>query len=340
MSAPPLFPYSVLEDELDLTVDRVTGGGDRPPAIDSESGNVDLRSVSAWDRATLTLRVNVNVERLRDLMQGRESSVVGVGVCGPSNDMFSVPLASAVEGEWRGEMTIPRDRVFGKVVLHAELTTSVNGLEWSSPRVVGSSRQWTVYIDEMPPPPPGGSIPIEWVSFRNPVDHDLNFLTEMAPQPWYVRVTDQTAIVYLNSDFKDLHPFLASEDDQLSPAQRAVKLALAGQIAHAAWTAMFHAAASSVAEEGEDADSQGQVVLPEADWKRQVLEALLPRMYPEKADPAERLAEIIDGMRGDGDLNELESRLGIAVSDHIGLPSLVHRAFDPVATRSDEDAES
>jgi hypothetical protein len=156
-----------------------------------------------------------------------------------------------------------------------------------------------------------GRIPSRWRDFtttepgENPID---------AAYHGEISYVDLDAadgpVIYLNDGVKGVRPLLEERHGR-TRLERAIREASLDAIAQPAIVAIANAALSDAAP-GDDAD---EIDWPADDWKRGVLESLLPLMYPDREAEA-ALETAVTSMAGDG-AADVQTRLQAAAGRHL-----------------------
>ena len=327
-----LFPYQTLSTEpgLALSNPRVDG---EPRQLLAREGHIDLFELAdGWRQARVGLRVQLPVEQLASI-GASDPEVVATLNCGPTNLRVARRLEPGAQpGQWVGEFNLDRVLLADRAELYATVAGTVDG---ERHRWLG--RTSPVKVDIAPPRSleigPSGQIPVVWRDFattaegQNPIDPALN--REIA----YVDLIGPTGhVIYLNDGIQGLRRLL---DDRAgrSPIERTARDVVFDLIADSALVAMFNAATAAAAELAED----GEAEMPSGDWRRGVLESLLPLMYPDR-DVAESLVIVVDARDSGDDAQDVQTRLLAAAARHVRVRAHVLQAMTALENQQPEEA--
>jgi hypothetical protein len=242
---------------------------------------------SEWEEARLTVRMTL--PRL-ELESGdwRDTACVAILTERRTQTRKVTPLRQGSDGIWVGVAVLHRDHHVGQVELSGHVAATVDGV---AGRIIGSTeRQWTIDLKARTPGKQS-AMKIASVDFS---DEAYPYLNPYKTDPWTVDAGGDEPVVYLNTGFEGLMQLLNGGD-------RAVRDALAAQIAADAWTALFNSAAYAA-----DAE-EGQAQWP-GGWKESVLKRMLPDMFPDRS-PDDALVEIVNRRRRGEGGGDLQTRL-------------------------------
>ncbi|MCO8127274.1 hypothetical protein NHL50_08640 [Acidimicrobiia bacterium EGI L10123] len=325
-----LFPYPTLFGDVTLSVTEV--------AIDDEpvAGRVDVdrRVVNLYgiDRAEWeTARVSVVVSAPANEIEDADApQCVAVTNCGPSNQRVSSILApdGGTTGRWAGEILLEREYWYAHAELRAGVVATVDG---AGHRVVGNSDTWTVMFDDLPNRPVNGAIKITWVDFSDPGD-DKQYLQKHSDNYVYLSIDPEEPQLFLNRSFDGLEQLLA--DRRRRHLDRALHDQTRASIADKTWSALFNAAIESV----EVDEETGEPTWPSVEWQRTVLEALLVRMYPDKA-PEEALGNAWTARNTRDNPGTLQELLAPAAAVQARAPRLLRDGIRIIANELEADEE-
>lgn len=304
-----LFPYDVLAADPTLRLSTPTVDGEPAPLLTRES-RVDLSQLSGhWKEARVNARVEVPVAELAQIGV-RQYEVVLTLHCGPTNLRATVPLEPSGgegAGQWTGSLDLPRTLLRDRGAIYATVVGTVDGVPH---RWLGRSRD--IPVDLHPPRDPeitGGQVPVIWRDFskaeqgQSPIDPSLH--DEMS----FVDLTlPEGPVIYLNTRVDGLRRLLDVRTGR-SQEERAVREVALDLIATPALLAMANVALAAASPDGDGGEAQW----PDIDWQRDLLQSLLPLMYPDRdADAALAVAA-----RAPSDAEEaadVHSRLNSAAS--------------------------
>jgi hypothetical protein len=270
-----LFPYRTLFGDVNATIGEVAVDDvvvyDR---IDFDQHTLSLHGINraAWESARISLVVTAPAAEVSEL---DDVVCVAVANCSKSNHRIAVVLEPdpATAGRWSGELVLDRQYWYDTAEIRCGVVATVEG---TSDRVVGWSEDWIIRFDDLPNRPVNGAIKITWVDFADPGENRL-YLRQHTDQYVYLSIDPDEPQLFLNRGFDGLEQLLA--DRRRRRFDRALHDLTRASIADKTWTALFNAALDAV--EVDEATSEPS--WPDSDWQRTVLQALLARMYPERA---------------------------------------------------------
>jgi hypothetical protein len=338
-----IFPYMTLSGDISL---KIAGGSlddkqfpKNPFAPDRSL--VDLSDVgkSDWHVVSLKVELNASADEI-DEFEKEHSPVSAIIVvhCSRANLRNTFPLSrdEGGSGRWFGEIELMRCCYAGRTKMEGVISGTVDGIDH---RCLGRSAPWNIDFDEADHSPLSGALRVQWVDFDQPGDYA--FLKEYADQPFYTDLVDDRPTVFLNraERFRGLDALLDDRKRNLA-WDRALHNAERVSIARSVWMAMLNAAIASIerGDEGDDPD------WPEQDWKRQVLQKLLPRVYPDKSDK-EALREALANWNSKHGAGQLESRAQAEIgkiikADRLLRLTLASLSQDLSATASESERET
>ena len=210
----------------------------------------------------------------------------------------------------------------GKLKLEGVICGTIEG---SGHRFLGRSEPWNLYFDEADHLPLSGTLRVQWVDFDQPGEY--TFLTEYADQSFYTDLVDDRPTVFLNRSEKYSGLFALLADRKRTVRwDRALHNAERVSIARSVWMAMLNAAIAAI-EQGQEGDDPDW---PEQDWKRQVLQKLLPKIYPDKSD-REALREAVVNWNSKHGAGQLESRAQAEIGKVIRADRLLRLTLDSLS---------
>ncbi|MFI7125719.1 hypothetical protein ACIBQ1_08495 [Nonomuraea sp. NPDC050153] len=256
-----IMPYPVLAGEVTMTVREVRLDDVALPygMISEPDRTVALHLLDREDWNLVRLRLQVSAPR-HELDTGPWFSLAFLVTASErrTNTHSAVKLMMGQPCEWAGEVELHRDDHFGRVQVSGQLVATVDDVPG---RVIATVAQpWTVDLRARVATQ-RESIRTRWVDFANDPQ-----LTWCKTDPWAVTVTDEAAMLNLNSGFDGLRAVLESP----KAAERPMREALAAQIAVDVWTVLFNEAAHHV--DGHE--------WPEG-WRGLVLRRMLPDLFPD-----------------------------------------------------------
>jgi hypothetical protein len=319
-----IYPYDRLVEEIPLSLSNLRLDGsapDRDPIVaDFRTADVSAVAPDGWNTLEVEANAPVPTDELEEFEAGgRQPLVVIVVDCPATNLRASVICQHHGSGQWTGSIVFERDRISGTVLVRAVLAATVNG---GRRREVGESPVWTIHVDPPSIPVIEGNLPVRWINFET---------SEVIPEsvrndPFFADLSEDAPVVYLNSGFEGL-PELLSDDTNRPVAELALREAEYRRIATSVWMGMFNVAAAAIEFEGNDEDAEPG--LPQIEWQRSVLQALIPRMYDETE--SEVLARIVAARLGD-ESRDIQARVAAAIAqvvDHSGSLKRRIKQLDP-----------
>jgi hypothetical protein len=249
--------------------------------------------------------------------------------CGPTNARQSVRLEVDASGaRWTGVLELERPFWFGRIEVAAHITDLIAE---NDARRIGSSEIWQIQLDDLPASPVSGELTVRWANFDEK-EPTPAILADAAGEPYYHYLDSSEPVLYLNLAFPGLEPLL--RDGVRAPAERAVHDQVRSMIATKFFLAAASAALTSIAGEG---DPDAAPEWPDSDWQRDLLVALLRRMYPKQsADDA--LREVRDQLKTEDGAGAVETTLIRAVDQQVGASRLLRTAIEALGLRPEADA--
>jgi hypothetical protein len=266
----PVFSYPTLFGDVDLEVVSVlVDGVDLPYAQISKIERtvaLDQGGRSEWETATFRLRATLPED---EAASGPWSDLTCLSILTEkaTNSRSSSLLTVDSNGHWHGAIDLIRGSHLNRATLSLAVVGTVGGV---AGRLIGQARQdW--YADlTATAPKRQRAIEITQADFAHGPDEWLRPFKE---SPWIVDTTGDTPIVYLNTGgVEGLLEILNGTGGSMT--ERTVRETTAAQIAHDAWTAMFHTAIADL-----DFDEDGTPQMPSG-WKAKVLQLMLPDVLP------------------------------------------------------------
>ncbi|WBQ07817.1 hypothetical protein [Kribbella sp. CA-293567] len=266
----PVFSYPTLFGDVDLEVMSVSvDGSDLPYAQISKLERtvaLDHGGRSDWESATLRLRATLPDD---EASGGPWSELTCLSVLTEkaTNSRSSSRLSVEADGHWHGAIELVRGSHLTRATLSLAVVATVGGV---AGRLIGQTREnW--YVDLVATVPKRQrAIDIMEADFANGPEEWLRPFKE---SPWIVDTTGDTPTVYLNTGgVEGLLEILNGTGG--AATEKMVRETTAAQIAHDAWTAMFHTAVADL-----DFDEDGTPQMPTG-WKARVLRLMIPDVLP------------------------------------------------------------
>ncbi len=324
------FPYKTIGGDIEL---RITDGKLDDDDFPKNPFTPDQRLVQlydldkkSWRHVALELELIGPAEEIAALERsGSEVTATVVAHCPATQLRQTIRLqrAGGKAVKWYGTAELDRDNYRRR----AELVGLVVGTAAGRPyRHLGRSEPWSVHFDEPAVLPLEGTLRVQWVDFKSPGEQA--FLKDHCDKPYFTDLSDAVPTVYLNKcdDFASL-PAIMDDRRRTNKWDNALHDSQRVGIARSVWLAMLNTALAAV-EEDEDG---GDPDWPTEDWKRQVLQALLPRIYPD-VSLEQALAQAIADRRTPDGAATLESRAEAAISAQVGAGKILRRTLDALAT--------
>jgi hypothetical protein len=300
----PLFPYKTLFGDVRVSVPEIKiDGVTVDHRVDLDQRVIDLRRVERdWETATISLVVNATGS---EIAETDDPVCVAVINCGPTNTRVSTMLKPDEYnvGRWTGDVTLDRPYWYAQATIRCGIVATVDG---RGNRLIGWGANWTLSFDDLPNRPVNGAIKITWVDFNDPGD-DKQYLQHHTENYMYLSLDQDEPQIFLNSGFDGLEQLLA--DRRRRAADKALHDEVRASIADKTWGALFNTALAAVKPD----DDTGEPGWPDVAWQRGVLEALLPRMYPDKA-PDEALLEAWTSRSTSDSPGTLQEHLALATA--------------------------
>lgn len=320
------YPYETLRRHIDLDVSALkVDGRSANSSIEKEDRRIDLFKWNEdnWEEAVVEICAQHPMAALKDYIEPppTDLALTAVAHCKDTNMRQTTQLGGPNviddHAQWTGEVRLLRSQYAGKI----ELRTVLSGpLGSASDRYFGESQSWSVWSEEPPTHSITGSIDILWNDFSNPGDEPD--LTDYQDRTFYLDLGSRPTL-YLNSSFEGLLDLLEGEDAE-NVYEAAFRKSEYYGIAQSVWLAMFNAAASSI----EENEKNGQYDFPDSEWKRKVLEKILPKLMPEHS-PSDALRRVKESIRGDVD-PWVQSRVLPVIDGIIERSAALRSMFDRI----------
>ncbi|GGS05751.1 hypothetical protein [Deinococcus sedimenti] len=231
-----------------------------------------------------------------------------------------VELTAVAPGRWEGTVTLRRSSVDRDVKCDARLVRILPGppgAKKSFALAVGqilAEGQSAVVRLQPPKPRLNAGMDVRWEDFQ--ASHH-EWRSKHPQDVFYLDTGAEEPVVWLNSNHKALHAAL--ETDDAAGTSKAVKLMTMAFVAQAVWHQMFLVAAADLTTSPDDSPE-----LPEG-WKGNVLNELLPRLFPLEPED-ERLPTLLEKLRNGAAAGSLASLLGTAIQEQIGGTKMIRDA--------------
>ena len=312
-----IFAYATLGAEAQL---RVTGlrldGLPRPERVAPSGRRVDLfREGPTWHRAELELELTADGAAISEF-EGRhgELSAIVVTRCARTRARQSTRLTRLRRNgaSWRGTIDLDRDNHVGQVLLQPRLAATTDR---GRHRVVAEPDGWAIYLDEPNFLPLDGRLQVRWVDFHvesaGPLARQFPDATHLVA----FGAGDEPPEVWLNSSVDGLETLL--RDASALGTGRLLR----SDIARDVWLQLLGVAMAAIrVEEG----SGFRAEWPGAEWQRDVLRQVLPRVAPGRP-----LAELLDmaanEWRSHPGACEFQARAGATIGEIVRANEAVRR---------------
>lgn len=323
------FPYKTIAGDVEL---RIPEGKLDDGAFPKNPFTPDQRLVQlydldrrAWRSVSFELELIGPADEVAALEKaGGEVTATAVAQCPATQLRQTVRLqrAASKAAKWNGTVELNRDNFRGWV----ELVGLIVGVVASRPaRHLGRSEPWSLHFDEPAVLPLEGTLRVQWIDFKNPGEQQ--FLSDHADKPSFTDLSDTVPTVYLNKcdDFAGL-PSIMDDRRRTNKWDKALHDSQRVGIARSVWLAMLNAALAAVREDEDGGDPNW----PAEDWKRQVLQALLPEIYPD-VSPEQALAQAMADKKSPDGAATLESRAEAAINSQVSAGKILRRTLDALA---------
>jgi len=266
------FPYETLADTVFLVAETQSVDGVQPPYdLLAARQSIDLSALTPpWRRVTVRMRVDLPSLGIRTDIS--ETRVVLSLNCPSTNLRIGYPM---VPGARLGSYVTDVEIEAGALAKRAELRAIVSGtVDGVANRYVGESDKWNIWISAPEVPLLTGDLPVRWVNFVGD-DAPATLDPAFRSQAYYVDVTNDPPIIYLNDNFQDLRR-LFDDAPRRSTTEKALREAHFHSIALGGWLAMFNASLGGLIRQDD-----GTLESPDTEWQSQVLRTVLPKVYPD-----------------------------------------------------------
>jgi hypothetical protein len=266
------FPYRVLTEPIGLVAETPRVDGMRPSiSLTAGQRTIDLSGLNEWRRVSIRMRADLPSVEMMDYTDVAVTLSVN---CAATNLRMGVQMArSARQDSWSGELEIEAGALAKRATLQAVVTATVAG---EPKRFIGVSEPWKIWIATPEVPQFSGDLEVKWADFTKNESRPQVVDPAFSDLGHYVDITSDPPVIYLNEGVPDLRR-LFDDVPNRNVAERAIRDAYFHSIAVSGWLSMFNASLGAVEQESDD-----QVVWPDNAWQSQVLETLLPRIYPDQ----------------------------------------------------------
>ncbi|MCK9250719.1 MAG: hypothetical protein M0P31_17295 [Solirubrobacteraceae bacterium] len=300
MAGPAIFPYPTLAEAPILRLDQPEVDGEPAPLLNRD-GVVDLSGLQGrWSTVRLQVVAEVPTDEIR-LLPADEPEVVLTVHCAPTNLRTTTRLVRSADNEhaWEGTVELTRRTLRDQASLYATVDDVAN-------RWIGRTHPVAVHL--RPPRDPrisGGHFPVKWRDFTVAAPGETPIPSRLKDEMSWVDVANVDGpIIYLNERVSGLRELLDDRTGR-TRVERAARDTVLDLVATPAMVALLNAALSSVAR----SDADDPVQWPTETWQRDLLEAMLPRMYPDVSDSDAALAAATTPPLDHRDAGDLQSRV-------------------------------
>jgi hypothetical protein len=339
MPAVRIAPFA-FSDGIQLSLsdfdDPVSGRQIRPITRGVVSGDGDLPltyDVSAdppWRKLTLGLTAQLLETELRRITppgrDPREDVSLVVSIACPSTKYrHGVTLGMKSSGVWAGHVTLRREDIRGVVSLRPMLVLTPGTPEPSTQEgyanrggsIIGRGGPLQLLMDASALSPMQSIVVTVWEDFSS---SENSWRREHSNSLFHLEPYSERPRLFLNARFSELREILNSE--AAKGAEAAVRDLTAALIAESVWVQLAVVAARAVTT-GESDDTVG---VTGAEWKRQLLENLLPGLYPDEPNAGERLRRVAAELEDGTGAASLISKIGTVVQDMIATHRVIEAA--------------
>jgi len=317
------YPYATIVEPLPLVAETQVLDGYMPPHdLLAARRSIDLSALpSGWRRAAFRLRVDLASELVEDEVKDVE---VTLSIdCAATNLRFGVPMVPAARlGSYVADLEIEAGGLAHRAALRAVVAATIDGVPNC---YYGQSEAWNVWLSPPETPQLTGDLDVMWADFtgdERPASIDGAFRDEA----YYIDLTADPPVIWLNEGVQDLRR-LFDDAPRRSAVEKAMRSAHFHSIASSGWLAMFNAGIGAI-----EPDNAGGAIWPQNDWQRQVLQSLLPRIYPDLS-PDDALQRAYEDDADSGGARLLQARAMAAISGLLRETSKIRAAI-----RAMEDA--
>jgi hypothetical protein len=332
-----IFPYPIstrLETVLKDFDDPVTGkpitlrrsSDDAVDRGDDFTSFYDITD-TGWRKLTFRAVVTLGHGELQRVLPAtsdlaRDVKLTVAVTCPTTKYRHGFVLTHGKDGAWSGYITLQSTDVDGRIFLRATLArgteippSSQTPFAHRLGAVIGLGETITIYLKRRDSSFQG-AIPITWEDFAN----SENEWRRTHAEDVYHLEPYSDASLYLNSRYSQLREIL---DSTAKRGQEATLRDLTGvMIAQPVLLQLTLSALGAV----ELDDETGDTSLP-AGWRGDLLQSVLPRVYPDVGDSEDRLRRAAQDLRESGGMASLISRLGSAVQETVANYKVVENAI-------------
>jgi hypothetical protein len=309
-----LYPYSRLFEDPVLKIEHITlRKYDRPDSMTLPEDDINEKKQiinlwpegeKDWQTVVFDLSVDGSLANISDF--DGDIQVVAVAECSATQVRSSINMQPSGKNTWSGQMSLERKGFSGPSSIKCFVSQKKTG---NLPRKIGNTNSWTIFFDEVKQKNLRGALDIRWVHFLSSEKHVglRDYSTEM----YMLDFDNGNPVVLLNADFDGLYALFA-DSPRPSGARLAMVNAVRMSIAKNVLTSLLTTTLSEiVAKTNED---KGEPDWPTAMWKKNLLRAILPYVYPTLEEEA-YLAQAVEEFKT-GDLNNFVSIASAVVSRH------------------------
>lgn len=336
-----LSDFSDSSSGLAIQVAEVAGGQSDGSSAPNSSYDA-FSSAQDWQKITFRLSASLDRTELERILPSTSSplndaSLIVLVTCSATKLRHGVRLHATANGTWSGDASIQRNDVRGSVSFKAQLVRAtgipVDDLSPFATKVgsiIAIANELTLFVDHVPSSSVYSSVAISWEDFSN------------SEHPW--RREHHNDVFHLDPYIAEPRLFLNSRHPQLrgmieSSAKKGPDAALRELIAvMIAQPVLLQLAMVSLL--GIETDEDSQSVQAPTGWRGDMLENLLPRLYPELAADDERVERATRELREEDGAASLISRLGSCIQEILSsykTIELAARAYDSTRGREEVD---
>ena len=292
----------------------------RPASGPSAKGRLDLFGEGpAWRRAELGLELVADAAAVRAFERRHgalAAVVVAQGLATRARQSARLERSRRSRSAWRGTIELDRDNYRGRALLRPRLVAAAG----DAPRLAAEAEAYEVYVDEPAGLDFAGGLRLRWRDFRAADADPLARQFADATHVVSFGAGDEPPEVWLNESFEGLRGLLeGGERDDLRRAEH--DLVRTG-IARSVWTELLNAALAAVRAEDDGGESRAE--WPGAEWQREVLRRVLPRVAPGRSH--RELLELAAGeWRTYPGACEFQARAGAAIGEIVRADEAVRR---------------
>jgi len=290
----------------------------------------DVSADPPWRKLTLGLTAKLpETELHRVIPPGRDpqkdASLVVSIVCPPTKYRQGVTLGAKLSGAWAGHVTLRREDLRGVVSLRPMLVLIPGpsqvpietGYAHRRGSVIGRGDPLQLLVDAPALSPMQTLVVTVWEDFSS---SENSWRREHSNSLFHLEPYSDRPRLFLNARYSELREILNSE--AAKGGEAAVRDLTAALIADSVWVQLAVVAASAVTT-GESDDSVG---VSGAEWKRQLIENLLPGLYPDEPSAGERMRRLASDFQEGTGAASLVSRIGTVVQDMIATHRVIEAA--------------